>query len=102
MSRKLTPYEKELYLRTGEVLHYVWDPIGVSGDPATRDEYDSYLPQVFAMLLEGKGRDQIAAHLVHIEEERIGLAPKLQHAETVVELLLSWTSALRSKYSESL
>jgi hypothetical protein len=44
---KLLPHQDELYRRTDEVLHYIWDPIGVAGVPEARDEYDSYLPHAF-------------------------------------------------------
>jgi hypothetical protein len=50
MRTKLNPHNKELYRRVDEVLHYIWDPIGVCGIPEARDEYNSYLPQVFSML----------------------------------------------------
>ena len=46
MNKQLSPEHQELYGRVGEVLHYLWDPIGVSGVPQARDEYDSYVPQV--------------------------------------------------------
>jgi hypothetical protein len=39
MGRKLSPEQNELYKRVDEVLHYVWDSIGVAGEPHARDEY---------------------------------------------------------------
>lgn len=47
MDRKMSPADKKLYQRADEVLHYVWDPIGLASMPAARDEYRGYLPQVF-------------------------------------------------------
>jgi len=44
MGKMLPPKENELRQRTDEVLHYLWDPIGVAGAPGARDEYWSYLP----------------------------------------------------------
>ena len=102
MGRKLTPHEKELYQRIDEVMHYVWDPIGVSGVPQARDEYDGYLPQVFAMLLESKGREAISAYLTKIEEERMGLTPSKQKAEEVADVLLDWSATLKQKYAAQL
>ena len=75
MGRKLSPFEKELYQRIDEVMHYVCDPIGVAGVPQARDEYDSYLPPVFAMLIERKKEDDIAAYLTEIEDQGMGLTP---------------------------
>jgi len=52
MKEKLSAKEKELYRRTDEILHYLWDPIGVSDIAQARDEYYSYLPRVFSRLIE--------------------------------------------------
>ena len=102
MGRQLTPFQKELYQRVDEVMHYVWDPIGVSGTPPARDEYDGYLPQVFAMLLEAKDRGSISAYLTQVEEERMGLTPSRERAEEVTEVLLDWYAVLKRKYAERL
>jgi hypothetical protein len=40
-------------MRVNEVLHYIWDPIGVRGEPRARDEYDSYAPEVYSLLQSG-------------------------------------------------
>ena len=98
MGRKLTPFEKELYQRTDEVMHYVWDPIGVAGIPQARDEYDSYLPSVFAMLIEKKTESEIASFLTTIEQERIGLTPNLEAASRVASILEDWRETLSDKY----
>jgi hypothetical protein len=50
MGKKLSPKDKERYKRTDEVLHYIWDPIGIAGAPEARYEYHSYLPHVFSLL----------------------------------------------------
>src|SRR5437016_2716387 len=63
-----------LAARVGEILHYVWDPIGVVRYPQARDEYDNYVPQVVEMLLQEKTADDIAMHLSRIETERMGLS----------------------------
>lgn len=73
MSTKLSPSDRELYNRVDEVLHYIWDPIGVSGVPAARDEYHGYLPQVFSMVKQGKSVEEIAKHLENIETQTMGL-----------------------------
>jgi hypothetical protein len=98
MGRKLSAFEKELYQRLDEVMHYVWDPIGVSGVPQARDEYDAYLPQVFGMLLESKGPDEISNYLLKVEDERMGLTPSIKKAKEVADVLLDWTEALRRKH----
>jgi hypothetical protein len=101
MGRKLSLFEKELYQRTDEVMHYVWDPIGVNGIPQARDEYDSYLPQVFSMLIERKSEDEIAAYLTGIESKRMGLAPRPEKASQVASILINWCETLREKYEST-
>lgn len=65
-------YEQELLTRVNEVLHYLWGPIGVRGDPHARDEYDAYVPDVCVLLDQGATAEHIAAHLDHIATERMG------------------------------
>lgn len=64
MGQKLEGREAELYKRCDEVLHYIWDPIGVSGEPGARDEYSSYLPKVFALVRDNATAEEIAKYLV--------------------------------------
>jgi hypothetical protein len=90
MGMKLPPKELELYKRCDEVLHYVWDPIGVAGVPQARDEYDSYLPQVFRMVVDGVSRERIVDHLVNVESEYMGLTASRSRAERAVDCLLDW------------
>ena len=49
MGYKSSREEIELYKRVDEVLHYLWDPIGVAEEPWARDEYYSYLPKMNRM-----------------------------------------------------
>jgi hypothetical protein len=74
MGHQLSPSQKELYRRVDEVLHYIWDPIGVSGIPQARDEYHSYLPLVFKRALEAKGNEDIVSYLLMVESESMGLS----------------------------
>lgn len=99
MGRHLSAFERELYQRVDEVLHYEWDPIGVRGVPQARDEYDGYLPHVFGMLLERRDAGAIAEYLGHVEGERMGLTPALTKGRDVAETLLEWAEYLREKHS---
>jgi hypothetical protein len=83
-------HEKELYLRVDEVLHYVWDPIGVSGNPMARDEYQSYVPQVVRLLNENANAEQITSYLNQVVTERMGLPRNLDATLNVVAVLLDW------------
>lgn len=60
--------------RVSEILHYIWDPIGVSGAPQARDEYDSYVPQIVGLLTSGKQEEEIEKYLFWIKNELMGLS----------------------------
>lgn len=57
------------------MLTYVWDPVGVREVPQARDEYRSYLPQVFRRVLEAKEPGSIADYLITVESESMGFTP---------------------------
>jgi hypothetical protein len=63
MTGPWTDNEKELQARISEILHYVWDPIGVAGNPHARDEYDGYIGAVWEQAKGGGDADQIASAL---------------------------------------
>ena len=90
MKNKLKPHEYELYQRVDEVLHYLWDPIGISDQAYARDEYYSYLPNIFSTLLRTKDGKDIIENLIQIEEKLMGLSPKRGRAEEVVDILLNY------------
>lgn len=100
MGRQLTPFERELYQRADEVLHYVWDPLGVSCIPEARDEYDRYLSQVFGMLVQSKDKGAISSYLLKIEQERMGLTPSAERTARAAEVLLDWLQLLQRKYEQ--
>jgi hypothetical protein len=56
MGSRMSPKDDALYQAVGEVMHYIWDPIGVAGVPQARDEYYSYVPQVFGLLIKDVNR----------------------------------------------
>ena len=66
-----------------------WDPIGVNEAPEAQDEYDSYVPGVIALLINGSPAETIAAHLGRIVVEMIGLRPNLERDMNVADQLLS-------------
>jgi hypothetical protein len=55
------------------VLLAVWDPIGVKDVPAAQDEYDSYVGQIFELLIRGESDDTIVKYLLDVVNERMGL-----------------------------
>lgn len=90
MRQKLSPRDLALYRAVDEVLHYVWDPIGIASVPQARDEYHGYLPQVFGLVRDASALTTIADHLTRITVVRMGLDPRPEHDREVAELLLEW------------
>jgi len=86
---KLSKEQKELWQRCDEVLHYQWDPCGVQGEPAARDEYSSYLPGVFRVVLAGK-KKAVAQYLMQIEEKRMTGSRKEFDYLAIAETLISY------------
>jgi hypothetical protein len=99
MGSKLPPLDEELYRRTDEVLHYVWDPIGVSTAPEARDEYHSYLPQVFGLLKANADAERIASYLTEIATTHMGLEQDHGHDLEVAKLLLHWQRVINERAS---
>lgn len=79
-----------------EVLHYIWDPIGICWHPQARDEYQLYVPSVVKLLRDGAEVDAIAALLTAIAVDRMGLKGAPDHALKVAKLLMQWHEHLRA------
>lgn len=90
-------YESLKY-RVDEVMHYIWDPIGVSGTPEVRDEYSSYADRVWRDILEGKTVSEIATYLTSVTTERMGLEARKEHDYEVATILLDWARFLKHPY----
>ena len=102
MGQKLPPNEADLYKRCSEVLHYIWDPIGVAGSPETRDEYESYVPPIFALVNENASVSKISKALNQFVSERMELNPDRAKAEEVARLLLQWRDRINERVARDL
>jgi hypothetical protein len=71
--RRLNEKQNQLYKFIDELLWEKWDPIGVNDTPEARDEYQSYLPNIFSLALNGGDVTEITDALSAIEQERMGL-----------------------------
>ena len=99
MGQKLSASDMALYRAVDEVLHYVWDPIGVSDVPQARDEYHSYLPQVFGLLRAGADEHAIASYLGNVSTERMGLNGNVEHDRRIARILLDWQALVREQHA---
>jgi hypothetical protein len=90
MANRLDPKDQELLRIIDEVLHYVWDPIGVSGVPQARDEYGGYVGPVFTLLRSGATDAEVSAHLQAISSDRMGLPRRRERADAAASVLTDW------------
>ena len=104
MGHQLSPEHKELYRRVDEVLHYLWDPIGVSDVPEARDEYHSYLPHVFSLLIRRVSAQEITDFLTHTASETMGLSNTQharEHAKEITAVLERWRDVIHEHHARN-
>jgi hypothetical protein len=65
---------REIQAAIAKILLEDWDPIGVHDVTEAQDEYDSYVSGVYRLLVAGATAEALAAHLLAIENEAVGLA----------------------------
>jgi len=83
----MTIEQKEIYKSVDEILWNEWDPIGVN-DVAPRDEYQSYVPEIFSMLIQNRTDKEIADRLYNIETETIGVLGSREHCLIIAKKLV--------------
>lgn len=88
MGQKLASHQLELYKRIDEILYYKWDPIGISDDGWARDEYQSYLPQIFNLALEYDIPEPIMKYLKFVSVKHLGLSPNNLNDIAIAKLIL--------------
>ena len=96
-------YIYELSRRVGEILHYIWDPIGVRGAPRARDEYDNYVSPILELLEGGATETELSACLTEIATEAMGLTrgPKGSSDDLEIsKLLIEHYKILKKQYEE--
>lgn len=99
MGQSLSAPDFALYRAVDEVLHYVWDPIGVSSTPQARAEYHGYLPQVFGLLHSGSDVHAIARNLTQVTTERMGLTENPEHDLEIARVLMEWKEVIREQHA---
>jgi hypothetical protein len=83
--------------RADEILHYIWDPIGVAGAVMARDEYSGYVPKLVTLLMANSPASTIANYLTDIRTKHMELPPNREKDEAAVQLLLEWKAKLEGK-----
>jgi hypothetical protein len=62
------------------VLLSVWDPIGVQDEPLAQDEYDSYLGDIYELLIRRAPDSELADYLHWVAHERMGFTTEASRA----------------------
>ena len=80
---------KHAFNQIAEILWNDWDPIGVNGISAARDEYHSYVWKVVDFKLKGVDSDVIAQYLFQIETGHMGLTGNLENCRRVSQIIMN-------------
>ena len=93
MTQEMLPKDAELYRRIEEVVHYIWDPIGISAMPQARDEYHGYMIAMFGRV-KGGNLQEILEYMRWAASEDMGLVFDEQKAIEAAEAMLAWKEVL--------
>ena len=86
--KRRSQYDR-LYRAVREILFREWDPIGIYAG-APDDEYDSYVPKVCALLMDGADAVKIASRLQDWTTNAMGLTSvDADHSRRVARRLRS-------------
>ena len=74
MKDQLASEYKQAHDLVDEILHYIWDPIGIAGNAGARDEYSSYVPAVVKLLFDEASETAICGYLLEVERNTMELS----------------------------
>lgn len=98
MTQERSGREQELYIATDEALFYLWDANCLSIDDQHREEYLSYLPHVFDLLMHSDDGKELVDYLIYIEETQYGITKgdnlTLERASRLANTLLDYKKLL--------
>lgn len=77
-----------------------WDPLEVSNALEAQDEYDSYVPSIFGLLVHDESEERIFGYLWKIETEHMGLNGNRRRTEKVVKSLIGLRACMGMDYPE--
>ena len=85
---KLTSEQKRNYELIDEIFWKDWDPIGINDIEDIRDEYQSYTPQIFNLVIKRADKIEIADQLYRFETIDMGLKGNKIHCEEVAQKII--------------
>lgn len=77
-----------------EILMREWDPIGVAGIPKAQDEYDSYIGDIYAILIRRESVQRLVDYLWWAETEHMSLFGNRSRTEQVAQRIAELPSTL--------
>ncbi len=80
---------KRYHVAIRELLLNEWDPIGVAQISEAADEYDSYVPMVYKMLITKVPKHELFDYLWWLETEHMGLTGDRGRTEEFTNRLLN-------------
>lgn len=87
--RNCSSEQKAFYEELARILWEDWDPIGVYEPNAEwDDEYDSYVPHIFRLAIEGKDAVRIANSLSASVKQNMGLNTAKGHDLKIAKLMV--------------
>lgn len=97
MNHKFSKFDDELYRRIDEVIHYMWDPIGISCHPGARDEYHIYLPEIYR-LIKSEEIATLKEYMKEIAATNMSLDDNTQSSiNSAITTMLEWKAYLESE-----
>ena len=96
VSSRLSKRDLELLQAVDEVLHDLWDAIGVSSYPGARNEYQSYAQVVFGKLHHGADAAEISAYLTAVATTQMGFDEDADHALQIAGVLCAWRESINN------
>lgn len=83
----MSSLDKDLWKNIDKILWEDWDPIGIN-DIALSDEYNSYVPQLYKLIIEDADSEKITNQLYEFATRNMGLLGNLEHCKHIADLLL--------------
>ena len=79
----------DLRTRINEIMFYKWDPLHISNSNWARDEYDSYVPEVFRLSLESTSYHPVSDYLTYVATKIMSMTENRAHDIEIAQLIFA-------------
>ncbi len=91
--RRMTKEETLLFEFIDDLLRYEWNPLGLNGY-GPGDEYASYVPQIFNLVIDNAPAEQIADRLHVLEIGTMGVAGDFEKCKQLARIIFQKKQAV--------